>query len=843
LNEHRPFPLPGAQPQFGPDKVVDVVHIHLDLRPDIEAARLEASCTTTVRAIENGVTRLVLDAVDLRVRAVTHEGAPLRFRSTSATLEIALGAPLAAGETLSFRVDYELEHPRRGMYFIEHEPKHVWTQSQDSDARSWFPCFDHPAEKQTTSATVRVPRGIFALANGELVERVERDGETVFRYEQRVAHATYLVTMVAGPFSEIVQPHDGVPMFYYTLPGREADGERAFGETPAMLDLFNGVIGVPYAYARYSQIAVADFTFGGMENTSATTQTDRVLPDERAFLDYSADFLASHELAHQWFGDLVTCRDWSHAWLNEGFATYFEAVWLEARRGWDEYLYDVYGTVQRYLEEDAERYRRPIVCNRYRDPIELFDRHLYEKGGAVLHMLRGELGWERMRRSLKRYVGDNAGENVETIDLVRAIERETGRNLRGFFAQWVERGGHPEIETSYRWDGERKTALITIAQKQKTDDDAPAYDFDVEIGFVGAAPAAIATNAGAAAIDGETRVRLHVERAPQSFAIALEQEPALVRIDPTGWILAAWTSALGTDMHAAILRGDPSPIARIRAAKALAKEPNRVAREALAAALAGDPFWGVAVEVAAALGASRAPAARRTLLANVAHAHPKVRRAVAEGLGAFRDPEVAGALLALRDDPSYFVVAAALHALGRTRDPRAFDALVAGVATASWNETIAVGAVRGLGALADERALPVLIGALAGDRPEALRRAAVGAIAELGTLVEPARTRAVEAVDGALHDRAYLVRAAAYPAVEKLADARLLPSLDALAASEDDGRLRRDAAEAAQRIREAQTKPAELVRLREELDRLRTESQTLRERLDELGAVCPTAGG
>jgi aminopeptidase N len=832
LSDHRPFALPDARPQYGPDKTVDVLHIHLDLRPDIAAARLDARCSTTVRAIEDGVSRLVLDAVDLHVQGVFAGERALPFRSTSETLEISLEPPLRAGEELLFRVDYTLERPRRGLYFIEHEPKHVWSQSQDSDARSWFPCFDYPAEKQTTSAAITVPRGQFALGNGALVERTDAGEEVTFRYEQRIPHATYLVTMVAGPFSEIVQPHAGVPMYYYTLPGREADGERAFGETPAMLDLFERVIGVPYPYARYSQIAVADFIFGGMENTSATTQTDRVLHDERAHLDYSADFLAAHELAHQWFGDLVTCRDWAQAWLNEGFATYFEAVWLEAHRGWDEYLYDVYGTVKRYLEEDGERYRRPIVCNLFRDPIELFDRHLYEKGGAVLHMLRGELGWERMQRSLRRYVTENAGRNVETIDLIRAIERETGRNLRRFFAQSVERGGHPEIEASYRWDGERKTALVTIAQKQKIDEASPAYAFDVEIGFVAELPAEIATDAGEQPMPGETRVRLRVERAPQTFAIALEREPALVRIDPAAWILSDWTSALGTDAHAAILRADPSPIARIRAAKALVKDGGRVAREALAAALAHDPFWGVGVEVAAVLGQSRAPSARGVLLANVTHAHPKVRRAVAEALGTFRDAEVAGALLALRDDASYFVVAAALHALGKTRDPRAFDALVAGVATPSWNETIGAGALRGLGALADMRALPVLLEALQPQRQEALRRAAVGAIAELGTLVEAARTPAVEAIDQALRDRAYLVRMSAYAAAEKLGDARLLPSLDALAESEDDGRLRRDAAEAALRIREEQSKPAEVVRLREELDRLRTETAALRERLD-----------
>jgi aminopeptidase N len=299
-------------------------------------------------------------------------------------------------------------------------------------------------------------------------------------------------------------------------------------------------------------------------------------------------------------------------------------------------------------------------------------------------------------------------------------------------------------------------------------------------------------------------------------------------------VLAAWTSSLGTDAHAASLRGDPSPAARIRAAKALAKDGGRAAREALAAALAHDPFYGVGMEIAAALGDSRAPSARAALLANAAHPHPKVRRAIAKALGCWRDAEVAGALLGLRDDASYFVVGDALHALGKTRDARAFDALAAAVNVPSWNETIAAGAVRGLGALADARALAVLRDALAPGRPQALRRAAVGAVAELGTLVDAVRTDAVDAVNAALDDEDVLFRMTAFAAAERLADQRLLPALDRLAHDARDGRQRRHASEAAIRVREAQTKPAELARLRDEVDRLRAESQALRERLDGL---------
>ncbi|HET9029970.1 MAG TPA: M1 family metallopeptidase, partial [Candidatus Aquilonibacter sp.] len=447
---HRKFALPGARLHYGPDKTVIVEHIDLHLVPHLEEHALDGVCTTTVRALDEPVARLDLNAVDLVVSGVERDGKPQRFSTRNDLLTVEFDPAIAPNERATFAVRYRVERPRHGLFFVEptaeypQHVRHAWTQSQDENARYWFPCLDYPHGKQTTSTTVIVPKGTFALANGALVERVDAAETTRFVYRQDVPHPTYLMTLVVGPFAEIDQGTAGakkVPVWYYVLPGREADGERAFGNTPRMIDLFEARLKTPYPFARYSQIAVSDFIFGGMENTSATTQTDRTLHDARAHLDFSSDPLVSHELAHQWFGDLLTCRDWSHAWLNEGFATYFECVWREADLGYDEYLYDVFGCVARYLDEDANRYRRPIVCNAFRDPIELFDRHLYEKGGAVLHMMRGELGDARFWRSIARYVANNAGRNVETIDLIRAIEEETGRNMRGFFDQWVFRGG------------------------------------------------------------------------------------------------------------------------------------------------------------------------------------------------------------------------------------------------------------------------------------------------------------------------------------------------------------------------------------------------------------------
>ncbi len=841
---HRKFALPGASLQYGPDKTVVVEHIDLYLEPHLEERTLDGICTTTVRALDEPVTRLELNAVDLAISRVERDGAAQPFESRDQKLAIAFEPPIQPGERVKFAVAYRAVRPRHGLFFIEPTPdypdrvRHAWTQSQDENARFWFPCLDYPHSKQTTSATVAVPKGLFALANGALVERVDEGEYTRFRYRQDVAHPTYLMTLVVGPFVEIEQRNAGAqktPVWYYVLPGYEADGERAFGNTPRMIEAFEERIKTPYPYARYSQIAVSDFIFGGMENTSATTQTDRTLHDERAHLDFSSDPLVSHELAHQWFGDLLTCRDWSQAWLNEGFATYFECVWREADLGYDEYLYDVFGCVARYLDEEGSRYRRPIVCNHFIDPIELFDRHLYEKGGAVLHMLRGELGEGRFWRSIAHYVAQNAGRNVETIDLIRAIEEATGRNMRGFFDQWVFRGGHPDLEVSVSWDGQRKSATLTIDQKQKIDEENPAYRFDVEVGFCSTAPPKISSNFGAGPMPDERRIRVHLERAHETITVPLDAEPKLVRFDPGAFLLGSVTYKFGFEFAAVTLASDPDPVARIRAARELAKDGAQRARETLADAFTHEPFWGVLEEAASALGATRAPWARDILERALLHSHPKVRRAVAAAIGNFREEAVATALLLIaRSDQSYIVRAAALTSLGKTRDARAFAVLADAVKERSWNGVVAAGAARGLAELADERAIDPLIDATKLGHDEGLRRAAVPALARAGELLVDARPRVVDALDRLLDDPMFLVQLAAISAAESLADERLLGTLDRLGTSGFDGRVRRDAIEATQRIREAQKVPAQVTALRTDLDALREDQRKLQDKIEAL---------
>ncbi len=837
--DDRPFPRAGATARYGPDRPVRARHLSLQLRPDLEAKRIDATATLTVEAIVDDVASIVLDAVDLDIGGVSADGAELAYRSRARTLDITFRTPLRAGERTTFTIDYATIAPRRGGYYTgpdrgdAQKPVQLWTQSQASDARYWVPCQDEPDVKMTTTTTIVARKPLFALGNGALVERRDDGETTTFVYDQTVPHAAYLLTLVVGNFDEVEQHGADVPVFYYVAEGRTGDGERSFGETPAMVRVLSEFAGTPYPFARYSQIAVTDFVMGGMENTSATTQMDDTLHDARAHLDYTSEWLVAHELAHQWFGDLLTTRDWSHAWLNEGFATYCEAVWREAKYGWDEYLYYCFEALIGYLEEDAEKYRRAIVANVYHDPSELFDRHLYEKGGAVLHMVRGALGHAGFRTSIARYVRDNAGRSVETIDLVRAIEGATGRNLRETFDRWVFAPGHPTLTIGYHYDASERAAVVTIEQTQPIDEDRPAFAFDCVVGVVTSMPGAIARDAGDAELPGERRVRVRVDGAQRTVTIPIDAEPAFVRVDPGAYLLADVSYAFDVETLVAILEREPDVIARVRAARALAKDASRVAFRALARAMTAELFWGVAVEIARALGETRAPQARTILAGAVGHAHPKVRRAVANALGAFPPSDaVVAALHALATDASYFVTADALASLGRVRAKGALDTLLTALATPSWHDTIAGGALRGLAELGDDRARAAVLAACADDRPRTVREAALKTLPRLHATLPRRDDEMVETLVRALDDPIHHVRRTAIGAAGKLGDPATRAVLQRIADDAGEGFLRRPAADAVASIDRAHDAPVEVERLRRDVDGLRGELAALREKVE-----------
>lgn len=831
----RVFALADAQPHYAPDRLCDIVHIALTLHLDLEQQTLRGTCATTVRAVQEAMSCLTLDAVDLQIAQVRQAGgASLPYDYDGQRLRITFAEPLHRAAATTVEVDYSVTKPRLGLYFITpdaaypHKPVQVWTQCQDEDARYWFPCFDAPNEKATTEITVTVPQPYVALSNGKLVSSSRDDaaGTSTYHWLQDQPHATYLMTLVVGEFSEYTAMVDGIPVQWYVAHGREADGQRAFGDTPEMVRFFSHQLGVPYPWNKYAQIAVSDFVFGGMENTTATTQTDLTLHDARAHVDFSSNGLVAHELAHQWFGNLLTCKHWSHAWLNEGFATYFDALFHEHHKGTDEFRYAMHQNARGYFREDGEHYRRPIVTNVYKEPIDLFDHHLYEKGALVLHMLRYLLGDQDFWSSMRQYVTANRHQVVETVDLERAIETATGRNLQAFFQQWVYKGGHPEYQVEFAWDDATRLATVTIRQQQHTSTEhgveTPLFDMPVTLLF--------------ALPEGEQRFPLRIYEQFHTLHIALPAKPRWLSFDPGNWLLKQLQLKVPKDMLIAQLQHDPDVMGRIYAAEALGELGSLEAVASLRQALERDDFWGVQAESARILGKIHTPAALEALLANLRLPHPKARRAVATALGEFKDERAAAALIEVvqAGDASYFVEAEAAAALGKTRRDSALTVLQQAVQKPSWNEIIRHGVLRGLADLQDDSVIPLLQDFTTYGRPQLARYAAIRALGTLGGEKDPAPTSIVETLTTLLDEEHFRTRMAVLDALEALHSPKTLPALERLRDRDLDGRVKRRVAEVIDAIRSARKQTDEVQQLRDDFQALREDNKKLLERLDRL---------
>jgi aminopeptidase N len=831
----RPFGFPTSQRHFERARPFAIEHLALDLSLDFDSRSVAGSASLRFRRVDPDAKVLELDAIGFSLDSVTLDGAKARFVYDGGRLTVDIPSTV---ERSTLIVSYRAT-PRKGLYFLgpdEHvptRPKQAWTQCQEEDARYLFPCHDKPHVKMTTEARIRVPKGFFVLSNGALAIRTESGEHETFHWRMDEPHPSYLVTIVAGEFSEIatiarvhgdspeleetvrVAARD-VPVSYLFPRGRDEDARRTFGRTPDMISWFSQLVGFPYPWNKYSQVVVSDFIFGGMENTTATTMYEHILLDERAAIDVTSDDLIAHELAHQWFGDLVTCRDWSEGWLNEGFATFMEHVWREHHLGRDEYEYGIKHDLASYLGEASGRYRRPIVCQEYDAPLDLFDRHLYEKGGLVLHVLRTELGDNLFWKGISAYLHRHARDVVETRDLQRALEEVSGRSLGRRFEELVHRPGHPELDLSLSWeDG----VLRGIAKQTQSTNDGVPNSFEVPIVLE-----IVSLGSGQS-----RRETVSFTSRSDSFAVPCPDRPRFVVVDPDMRILGDVRVTAPADMLRAQLTEAKSARGRWLAAESLSRLDDPPTIDALGARLLQEgEFWGVRVECASALGRIRAREGFDLLVHARGVAHPKVRRAVVDALGHFRTSTAVDALKpsALRDE-SYLVEAEAARALGKTRQSNAYEILLDVIDRSSWADVIAAGAIDGLGSMREERALPHLFARTRYGHPSRVRRAAVMAIPKISS-----DRKAREHLEEMLDDVDAMLRLDVVRALSELGDHRARAALRARLDVELDARVRR-------RIREAVRDLADKkhnVEVKDTIERLENEHRELRARVAKLEA-------
>ncbi len=838
-NKRKPFQMPGAKPHYNPDRPGQVEHICLNLSLDIPTQTLRGVCQIRLNPVRDGITDLTLDAVNLEITTVEVGDTTQKFDYDGEYLKVKLAKPTTIAERVTLTITYAAVQPQRGIYFVtptEHypqKPTQVWTQGEDEDSRYWFPCFDYPGQLATSEIIVRVPSHLMAISNGELVSTTQEGNDKIYHWMQNEVHPSYLVTLAIGDFLEVKDNWRDKPVTYYVDRSRtEAEAILSMGKTPSMIEFFSQKYGYDYAFPKYAQVCVADFIFGGMENTSTTLLTDRCVLDERAALDNrGTESLVAHELAHQWFGDLVVIKHWSHAWVKEGAATYAEVLWTEHEYDAEEAAYYRLGEARSYLTEDAERYRRPMVTHVYREAIELYDRHIYEKGGCVYHMLRTELGDELFWKSIHTFVRHNAHKTVETIDLIRAIEQATGKNVLFLFDQYVFRGGHPEYKIGYSWDDDNKLAKVTVAQTQEE-----LFDLKIPIAF---------------GFEGQTEQKTFAVRVfekEQAFYFPLDFKPSFISFDRGNNYLKQVTLEYGLAELKAGLQFDPDPLAKIQCAEALAKKGNLEAVKALEKSLLEESFWGVRVEVADALASINLDQAYAALVKGLEDKEARVRKAVISGLSKFKTEASLQAIepFVKEGDPSYLVESTAASCIGEIAaslpnyDPEKVITWLKEILKEreGWNEVVRSGAIAGLAKLKEsDEALEIVMKYTAPDVPQPLRLASIRALGAMGKAqTKPKTAKILNRLQVLSGETFFLTQVSVVNALGQVDSPAAIGILQSLADSTPDGRVRRMADEAVQKVQKAIGADAGIKQLREEIDQMKKENQEFKSRLEAIEA-------
>src|SRR5579862_3874861 len=460
-----------------PDRTYHVVHYKLNITVDVRGKTCGGTSNITLVPLRPNLDTVRIGAGDMKISGVTMGKSALQYRTQDETLLVALAKPGRLTDTMTLAIAYSVSSPKKGMYFTSPDSGYperqwqAWTQGECEDNHFWFPCYDYLTDKFTSEMIATVDDKFVAISNGLLIDtKADPKHHTkTYHWKESKPHSSYLVSLIVGNYVGVKDSWKNISVTSYVYPFQKDIAKYSFGKTPKMIGLFSDKIGVSYPWEKFAQTVVQDFIFGGEENVTAVTLNDGTIHDARADLDRNSDGLVSHELAHMWWGDLLTCRSWRHAWLNEGFATYFEMLFTQYDKGQDDYLKEVQNNQNSILTTDNGEHRRATVSSTYNEPIELFGNRIYDKGGVILHMLRTYLGEELFWKSINHYATKFSYQNVETNDFKVAIEEATGENLDWFFNQWVYKPGYPEFTVAERYDADTKLVHLTVQQVQKRD--------------------------------------------------------------------------------------------------------------------------------------------------------------------------------------------------------------------------------------------------------------------------------------------------------------------------------------------------------------------------------------
>jgi aminopeptidase N len=725
-----------------PSHDYDLIHQRIELANfDWDATAFDGKVTTTIVSLRPGLDSIVMDmGRRLAVRSVTMESrsrvrSRLRFTRPGDTLIVRLAKPVGFRDSVRFTIDYRGKITQgRGLYFFKsepgrtHRPQQIYSGGGTDGNPNWIPTYAAPHDKATWEMVATVPAAYTVVSNGRRVaDRPGRRGarertHTVHWAQERPA-STYLISIVVAPLTKVTDRWRDVPLEYYVYPEDVPLARRLFGVTPDMMEVYTRLTGVKYPWSRYAQTTVTDFV-GGMENVGATTLVDW-LPDARAYHDrpWYRHTLIPHELAHQWFGNLVTTENWANYWLNEGTAEFMVGQYWGSKLGRsaeDEFYLDEY---RQYLALDVRR----------RVPLASFNsNNVYAKGALVLEMLKKQLGRERFWAGVNRYLTKHAFGNATSDGLRRAVLDATGLNLDWFWSQWVYQAGHPDFVVTAAYDSASGALALTVRQTQvdTARADSTGFRFSTPLVFRGTVSTRVGTSRG------DLRKQVELDRREQLIRITgVKSPPTMVVFDENNAMLKSLTFEQPTRWLAAQLARDPDLWNRSWVIEQLGRRSgDSLAAAALARAARGADYYLTRAQAAAALRGFPEPFAVPPLEAAARDTSSAVREAAIAALGGVGgERAVAAARTAWKGDSSYEVRASALTALARLDSTGAKGAVLAGLAMPSYrnviqNAAIAAAAespdsamIDGLEKILGQQRLPVLV--LAGLASEGDTRA------------------------------------------------------------------------------------------------------------------------
>ncbi len=740
--------------------------------------------TNVISPKANGLSSVPFNSVGLHFSNVTVNGVPVRYKTTSDHLYITLAKPAKASDTLAIETKYSVT-PARGIYFIRpdkyypsYQPE-IWSQGEAEDNRLWLPTWDEPNQKTPVEQIITVQNGWRVQANGHLKSSKSNASGSTWDWVEPAPISTYLIAFSAGPYTKFHTLMQKTPVDFFTSQADAQWGSQCFGRTNQMVAYFQQIIGVAYPWEKYDQTAVERFTAGGMENASATTQTELAIHPPQYELERSCDGLVSHELAHQWWGDDVTMSDWANVWINEGYATYFQELWFQHHFGEAEFQYQRYHAQQAYFNE-TKRYWRPIVEYTYANAMDSFDSSGYPRPGQVLHMLRWMYGDARFFHALRDYLLAYQHKNADTHQFFVAVQKSLGENLGWFENEWFYRPAYPNFYVKESYDS--KAQMLTLDVTQKNHDGKP-FRMPIDIGVWIAGANSPTLPGGAANIAHMIANANH-----QVVTIpSVVSQPVMVLFDYNNNVLRGLNddksiADLGYQAIHAPYVGD-----RLWAAGNLGKagaKDKPAAAGFVRQVVTHDPFYGVRVD---ALDAAGALDDAETVRLALHDKDPRVVIAAAnevENLDHPSNTALETDLKTLCASSNPLIAGAALRGLGATKAPGTYAILIAGLNRHAFREPIASGALLGFASLGDMRAVPLMKIRAAYGRNESERLDAISALATIAKKQPALVENYLIAI--AQHDPYFRARSSAVRALGRLNQKSAIPALQIVEARDTE---------------------------------------------------------